>query len=196
MMKRLFVLCALALAAGLVRGQGGINDPYYALNLFLSTDFFKQYDAMRIRAENSVKDFKRIQYRYSDEEVKAVSDAYNASAEYFNQVLYNIKGDILNKEKNKYIIQFPADYSKQIEADLYRAKDFYSNTYQKELSRVTNGELNGFAILALLPQIMQYAPMAIELFKKIQEQMKKFNENMLDQYLIQPYHFKTWDEIQ
>ncbi len=195
-MKRLLLLFLITCSFFSLQAQGGINDPYFALNMFLNTDFFKQYNEMRTRAETSVKDFKRIQYRYSPEEIKAVQDSYNASAEYFNQVLYNIKGDILNKQKNKFIIQFPADYSKQVEADLYRAKEFYANTYQKELSRVTNGELNGFAMLALLPQIMQYAPMAMDILRKIQDQIKKFNENMLNQYLIQPYHFKTWDEIQ
>jgi hypothetical protein len=194
-MTRSFLFLALLIFSLSGYSQGGVNTPYFALNMFLNTDFFKQYDEMRIRAEKSVKDFKRVQSRYSPEEVQTVKDAYNASAEYFNQVLFNIKGDILNKEKNKFIVQFPADYSKQIEADLYRAKEFYANTYQKEISRVTNGELNGFALLALLPQVMQYAPVAIDVLKKIKDQINKFNENMLNQYLIQPYHFKTWDEI-
>ncbi len=194
-MTRSFLFLALLIFSLSGYSQGGVNTPYFALNMFLNTDFFKQYDEMRIRAEKSVKDFKRVHSRYSPEEVQTVKDAYNASAEYFNQVLFNIKGDILNKEKNKFIVQFPADYSKQIEADLYRAKEFYANTYQKEISRVTNGELNGFALLALLPQVMQYAPVAIDVLKKIKDQINKFNENMLNQYLIQPYHFKTWDEI-
>lgn len=168
---------------------------YFALNQFLGTDFFKQYNEMKNRAEQSVRDFKAIQSRYTEAEVEVVKEAYNSSAEYFNKVLVNIQEDMLHKEKRVYLMNYPESYSKQIEADLYRAKEFYANTYQKEVTNLTNGEISGVAILTLLPQAIKYATLAMEVIKKIKAEIVKFNTGLLDQYLIKPYSFRSWDEI-
>ncbi len=168
---------------------------YFALNQFLNTDFFREYNELRDRAERSVRDFKMIQNRYSEEDIQNVADAYNASAESFNRVLENIKIDLLHREKRKYLISYPESYSKQIEADLYRAREFYANTFQKEISRVTQGEITGVALLALLPQLIKFAEAGIGIFKRIQEEIKNFNEQMLNQYLIENNRFRSWDEI-
>ena len=175
--------------------QGQSSSTYVALNQFLNTDFFKEFQVMKQKAEKSVKDFKAIQSRYEPHEVEAVMDAYNSSAEMFNATLYNIKFDLLHKKKRKYLVEFPAEYSKQVEADLYRAKEYYANTYQREIAQVTNGEITGVAILVLLPEIIKYSKLAIEVVKKIQAEIKKFNESLLDQYLIEAYRFRMWDEI-
>ena len=168
---------------------------YFALNQFLNTDFFREYNELRDRAERSVRDFKMIQNRYSEEDIQNVADAYNASAESFNRVLENIKIDLLHREKRKYLISYPESYSKQIEADLYRAREFYANTFQKEVSRVTQGEITGVALLALLPQLIKFAEAGIGVFKRIQEEIKNFNEQMLNKYLIENNRFRSWDEI-
>jgi hypothetical protein len=47
----------------------------------------------------------------------------------------------------------------------------------------------------MLPQIIKYAQLAIEVIKRIDGEIKKMNEAILDQYLVQPYRFKRWDEI-
>lgn len=169
---------------------------YTALNHFLSQDFFSEYEELRSRAEESVRQFKYIKHKYSDEEITDVMHGYNAAADYFNSVLINIKNDLLDKRKRNYMVQFSEDYAKQIEADLYRAREFYENTYQKEVVRVTNGEITGAAFLALLPKIIGYAKTAFNVYKKIKKQMKKFNEDLLNQHLIERYKFKKWDEIQ
>ena len=169
--------------------------PYFAINQFVNTQFFREYSELRERSEKSVRDFKMLQARYSEEDIQNVKDAYNASAENFNLVLLNIKTDLLQKEKRKYLISFPDSYSKQIETDLNRAKDFYANAYQKEVSRVTKGEIQGVALLILLPQIIKYAEAGISIFQRMQEEVKKFNEDMLNKYLIENNRFKMWDEI-
>jgi len=171
------------------------SSTYIALNQFLNTDFFKEYQNLQQRAEKAVRDFKVIQNKYDEEDVEAVIDAYNSSAEMFNATLYNIKNDLLHKQKRKYIVQFPADYSKQIEADLYRAKEYYANTFQREIAQITNGEITGVAILTLLPEVIKYAKLAIEIIKKIKSEINKFNDSLLEKHLIEPYKFKTWDEI-
>jgi len=196
LMKRYFFLISfislpLFSFAQEVKGSG----VYLALNQFLNTEFFEEYDAIRERAEESVRLFKITQHQYSEEDVASIMDAYNSSAEYFNLALYNIKDDLLHKEKRKYIISFPEDYSKQIETDLYRAKDYYSRTYQAEIYALTDGQITGSALLLLIPKIINYTTMAVEIIQKIQDYVKKFNEDLLNKYLIDAYKFKSWDEI-
>jgi hypothetical protein len=174
-------------------GQG--KSTYWGLNQFLNTDFISKYEEARNRAERSVTDFKHIQSEFSPDQVTAVMDAYNASAERFNQVLYKIKEDILDKSKRKFIIQYPDDYARQIEGELNRAKEFYANTYQRQIVDVTQGRITGTPFLALLPEIIKYGKLAFQLFQSIKAEMKKYNESMLEEYLIQPYRFHSWNEL-
>lgn len=192
-MKTTLLLSAmLVLATTVVRGQSAAP---VALKSLQNTQFFNEFKLLRERSQAAVKNFKVIQDRYSKEQVDNVIYAYNSSADYFNAALRNIKTDLMHKEKRKYLINYPEAYSKQVEADLYRAKEYYANTFQKEVTELTNGQITGTAILAMLPQILKYAQLAIEVVKRIDGEIKKMNEAILDQYLIEPYRFKSWDEI-
>lgn len=166
-----------------------------ALKTLQQTAFFNEFSELKDRSETAVKNFKTIQGRYSKEEVDNVISAYNSSADFFNAALQNIKADLMHREKRKYLINYPEAYSKQVEADLYRAKEYYANTFQKEVTQLTNGQITGSALIALLPQIMKYTKLAIEVIRKVDAEIKKMNEAVLDQYLVQPYRFKHWDEI-
>ena len=168
---------------------------YMGLNQFLNTDFITKYDEAKTKAEQSVIDFKRIQGEFSQEDITAVMDAYNASAERFNQILYKIKDDLLDRQKRKFIIQYPDDYARQIEGELSRAKEFYANNYQRKLVEVTDGRITGMPLLILLPEIIKYGKIAFQIFQSIKAEMKKYNEAMLDEYLIQPYRLRSWNEL-
>jgi hypothetical protein len=159
---------------------------YDALNKFLNTDFFNSYNEIRLRAEESVKDFKLLQTikKYSPEETKIVSDSYDASAQYFNSILHSIKDDLLDKKKRKFVIKYPDDYSKQLETDLNRAASYYANTYQQAVADLTEGEILGSALLLMLPQLIEGAELAIKLIK-----------DMLNEHLIERFRFKSWEEI-
>ncbi|MDZ4710328.1 MAG: hypothetical protein SH818_18150 [Saprospiraceae bacterium] len=171
------------------------SSPYWGLNCFLNTDFLKQFEEARNRAEQSVRDFKRIQSEYDEKQIERVMSAYNNSADRFNQVLLKIKGDLLNKATRKYLVKNPDDYAKQISYDLNLAKDFYANNYQKTLVEVTNGQITGAALLALLPKIIQYGKLAFQLFQQLQTELKKYNQTLLDTHLISHHKFHSWEEI-
>ena len=187
-----WIVSFLIVAAYNAFGQSG-SIP--ALRSLQETQFFNEFKELRERSQASVKNFKVIQGRYSKEQVDNVIYAYNSSADYFNAALLNIKADLMQKEKRKYLINYPDSYSKQVEADLYRAKEYYANTFQKEITELTDGQITGAALLTLLPQIIKYTQLAIEVIKKMDNEIKKMNEAILDQYLVQPYKFKRWDEI-
>ena len=166
-----------------------------ALRSLQETAFFNEFKELRDRSETAVRNFKTIQGRYSKGDVENVISAYNSSADFFNAALLNIKADLMHREKRKYLINYPEAYSKQVHADLYRAKEYYANTFQKEVTQLTNGQITGAALIALLPQIMKYTQLAIEVIRKVDAEVKKMNEAILEKYLVEPYKFKHWDEI-
>ena len=174
------------------------KSPYWGLNCFLSSDFMTKFEAARSKAEQSVKDFKKMAAteEYSDEDIERVTDAYNKSANRFNEVLYKIKEDILDKKKRKIITQSPGDYATIIEAELDKAKAVYANSYQKAVTEVTGGKITGTPFLLLLPEIIKYGKLAFEIFQKIKTEIKKYNESLMEEYLIEPNRFHSWDEMQ
>ncbi|MBT1687583.1 hypothetical protein [Dawidia soli] len=191
-MKYLIITILLFVATLSTRAQ---SSTVVALKSLQNTPFFTEFRELQERSQSAVRNFKVIQDRYSKEEVENVVYAYNSSAEYFNAALRNIKADLLHKEKRKYLIRYPDAYSKQVEADLYRAKEYYANTFQKEVTTLTNGQITGNALIVMLPQILKYAKLAVEVIKQVDSEIKKMNDNILEQYLVTPYRFKNWDEI-
>lgn len=191
-MKNLLIIAAFFFVQNEIVAQSVFN----ALNRFLSQEFFSEYAELKDRGEESVRQFKYMQHKYDEEDIAEVMYAYDAAANYYNSVLNNIKADLLNKKKRKYMVNFPDDFAKKTQADLYKAKEFYENTYQREVIRVTDGEINGFAFVAMMPQIIGYAKTAFSIYKKIKKEMEKFNNDLLDKHLVEKYRFKTWEEIQ
>jgi hypothetical protein len=191
-MKYFIITIFLLIATLPTRAQ---SSTVVALKSLQNTPFFTEFAELQERSQSAVRNFKVIQDRYSKEEVENVIYAYNSSAEYFNAALRNIKADLMHKEKRKYLIRYPDAYSKQVEADLYRAKEYYSNTFQKEVTTLTNGQITGNALIMMLPQILKYAKLAVEVIKQVDSEIKKMNDAILEQYLVTPYRFKNWDEI-
>jgi len=165
-----------------------------ALKKFLDTPFIHEFDSLRMRAERSVSDFKALQHLYSEEEVQVVMDAYDAAAGMFNNALYNIKSDFQIKDKRKFIRKYPEDYSKQMMADLLAAKEVYED-YKYEVTTLTEGRVTGFAWLIPVITIFQQARNGFQIFKQLKDKWDAFNEKILDQYLIERYQFKLWNEI-
>ena len=187
---------ALIICFFVVLAMQAQNSTYDALKAFLSTDYFSEFSKMKERSEDAVLDFKAIKSRYTEDEIVTISEAYNLSADRFNRVLTNIKRDMLDKQMRKYIATQPTGYSKQVETDFYRAKEYYTNTFQKEIIDLTDGQITGVAFIALIPTVIGYIGKAMKLYQKIQAQLRKINEDMLDKYLIEQFRFKTWDEIE
>ncbi len=194
-MKSLFIaVLAFTTASAFAQPKG--SSAYAGLTQFLNTEFIQKFEQSRNKAEQAVRDFNRIKNEFSQEDAQRVMDAYNASAEQFNQVLYNIKNDLLDKKKRKFIIEYPNDYSRQIETDLNTAKAYYENNFQTVIFEVTGGRVSGMPFLALLPEIIKYGKIAFQLFQSIKAEIKKYNDAMLEDHLIQPYRFHSWNELE
>ena len=173
------------------------TSPYWGLNCFLNSDFMIKFEEARTRMEQSAHDFKALakQESFSEDDVLRVVDAYNASANRFNDVLYKIKDDLLDRNKRKFLVRYPDDYALQIEAELNKASNFYGDTYARAVTELTDGRVQTVSFIALLPEIIKYGKLAFALFNKVKKELRQYNEGMIDQYLIETHRFHSWDEI-
>ena len=156
-----------------------------------------KFEEARGRAEQSVNDFKAMAELegFSEQDIQLVMDAYNASANRFNDILYRVKEDLLNRQSRKFLIRYPDDYARRMEAELNTASKFYSDNYARRVAEVTQGRVQTAAFLALLPEIIKYFKVGIALFQKVKKEIKKYNGEMLEQHLIEGHRFHSWDEI-
>ena len=132
---------------------------------------------------------------FEEAEVQRVMDAYNAAANRFNDVLYKVKDDLLDKRKRKFLVRYPDDYALQIEAELNKASNYYDDTYARLVTELTGGQVQTVAFLTLLPEIIKYVKVGLALFQKVKKEIRKYNDEMLELYLIQNHRFHSWDEI-
>jgi len=169
------------------------NSTYKGLNELLGTEFFKKFESLKTDVEAKVVQVKLEEYKYHEEDIEALRDSYNASAEYYNRILEKVKNDLLNRRARKKLIAYPDAYTKDLGVKLEDAEEFYANTFGKEYFEITGNTAS--IPFGLINDIIKYAQVAIELIKAIKKEVKKYNEKLLDEYLINPYKFKSWDEI-
>ncbi|MDW3645426.1 MAG: hypothetical protein R8P61_00010 [Bacteroidia bacterium] len=165
------------------------------LNKITESRFMQELDSIKIRAEKSVRDFKAIQHLYTEEDVKLVSDSYDASAGLFNNMLLIVKEDLLDKKKRKFIREYPEDYSKQMMADLYQAKIFYETNYMADVTMVTNGQVTGFAWLGTAIMVFELAKEGWAVLQQVKEGWDDLKESAIDNRLIERYRFRLWEEL-
>lgn len=193
-MKKQLIIPAFLLLLGLsntIYSQNTLN----GLQQFLDTDFMQKFNEAKRKSEESVQNFKQIQKEYSEEDIQRVMDAYNASADKYNSILLKVKEDILNKQTRKLLISSPDTYASAMEAELNEAKDFYSNNYVKIVTEVTGGRITGTPFLVLLPELIKYGKLAWEMFKGIKAELRLYNDSILEQRLVRPNSFSSWNGV-
>lgn len=163
-----------------------------ALDAFLDTEFIEEFQEMREKAEETVRDFKQKESKYED--TYRVEEAYNATVIEFNKVLMSIKNDLLDRKKRKYIADFPDAYAKSLEADMYRLNDFYDANFRQVLLDVTDGDIDGSPLL-LAQTLVDITIGFVRLIGNWKRKGKKFTEQYLMDRLVAPNQFKTWSAI-
>ncbi|HMQ46831.1 MAG TPA: hypothetical protein PKA00_04920 [Saprospiraceae bacterium] len=195
-MKKLLFTSLLMIGASLLTPllaqQNKVEGP---LNSFVNTDFMLKFKDLKIEAEAAVRRFKLQSHELLPEDVQAVQTGYEQSAYRFNQLLYNIKDDFLNSKKLKYISAFPEDYLRTLELELHQLSEFYAIHFLQPMSDATGEEVDGSPAILLIVELVGLTKGLIQYFGEMKQQSRHFNEAYLNEHLIQPFAFRTWDEI-
>ncbi len=166
-----------------------------ALQEFMQTEFMRKYNDLKIKAESEITAFIGTSATYEPNDVARVQIAYDRTAQRFNGLLEKIKADFMDNQKLKYITKFPGSYSRGLELDIRELSDFYSAELQQTLADVTGNQQDGSALLVLLIDLVKFSSSAIQHFKRIKQEARRYNDSYLNRHFIQPNRFKTWAEL-
>ena len=160
----------------------------------METEFMKEFEKMRIRAEGAVASFKAVQDDYSPQDVTSVKIAYTKVSNAFNKKLNDIKLDFLDKEKLKMISKFPDMYSSGISHDMTELRNVYSQNFQVVLQEVTGGDIDG-AFLPLLLGVVEIASKFSNYLAKMKYRKRSITNEYMEENFVEPNKFSLWDDI-
>jgi hypothetical protein len=192
------ILILFFIAIGMLISQPGVaqnNKIEGPLGSFVNTPFMLKFKDLKIEAEAAVRRFKLQSHALDPQDVQKVQTGYEQSAYRFNQLLLGIKEDFMNKKKLKYIESFPDDYLRSLELELHQLSEFYAIHFTQPLADATAEQTDGSATLLLVVELVGLTKGLINYFSQVKQQSRQFNETYLQQHLIQPFKFRTWDEI-
>lgn len=187
-----FVALGLCIGTTLAAQTNKIEGP---LQNFVNTSFMLKFKDVKIEAEAAVRRFKLQSPQLDPLAVQQVQTGYEQSAYRFNQLLFQIKGDFLNSKKVKYISDFPDDYLRSLELELHQLTEFYAIHFLQPLADANETQVDGSAAVLLIVELVGLTKGLLNYFAQVRQHSRQFSEAYLLQYLIQPFRFRTWDEI-
>lgn len=166
-----------------------------ALRAFIETPFMKKFKDLRLESENLVLTFKENKQNYSSAEINKVKTAYQKTVDRFNTQLLDIKADFMNERKLQYIQDFPEDYTSGLTSDINDLTSFYQSNLQMTIQDVTDATVDGNSLLSLVAELAKLVPGMVSSISELRLSVKKFEDTYLEEKLMGPYKFKSWDEI-
>jgi hypothetical protein len=161
----------------------------------MQTEFMRKFSDLRVQAETEIAAFRASSGQYDPQQVARVRMAYDQTAQRFNGLLNKIKMDFLDRQKLKYITEYPETYSRGLELDIRELSDYYSQNLQQTLADVTNNQQDGSALLILLIDLVKFSSSAIQHFKRIRQEARRYTDSYLNTHFVRPNHFKSWAEM-
>lgn len=200
---KMYIFCLFVLLSGInhsiaiAQGTATSNkqlDP--ALRKFVQSDIMIKFKDLKREAENSVSTFKSELNNYKPEQIQKVKTGYDKTADRFNQELENMKLDFVNKKKLKYILEFPKDYARSLELNFRELAQYYAENFQQPLQDVRQSKEDGGIVIALFMELFKLVPEVINHFNEMKEMANRYDEAYLEKWLVTPFKFLTWIEIQ
>lgn len=194
----LFVLLSIINHSNVIaQGTAASNkqlDP--ALRKFVQSEIMIKFKDLKREAENSVSTFKSELNNYKPDQIQKVKTGYEKTADRFNQELENMKLDFVNKKKLKYILEFPKDYARSLELNFRELAQYYAENFQQPLQDVRQSKEDGGIVIALFMELFKLVPEVINHFNEMKEMAAKYDDAYLEKWLVTPFKFLTWTEIQ
>ncbi|NND34156.1 MAG: hypothetical protein HKN76_16330 [Saprospiraceae bacterium] len=166
------------------------------LHGFIQTEFMLKFRDLKIEAESLAATFKAQANNIPPTEVAKVKKAYIKIADQFNRQLVEIKRDFLDRKKMK-MIRFNRDvYSNSLQYKLRELKDVFAHDFERVVAEVTGSDEYSAIPLAAILGLIKLAQDFTEYLVNARYEAKRVKEEHLNQFLIEPYRFRDWVEIE
>ena len=167
-----------------------------ALYAFLQTDFMKEYKNLKIEAESLAATFKARASQLPPSTVSRVKQGYTEVSDGFNQFIIEVKRDFLNRKKLKLIKNDKEMYVNSLQYRLQNLKHQYAQDFERVVAEATGSDLYAAVPLAAIFGLIKLAKDFTEFLITSSYEAKRVKEDHLNQYLIEPYRFRSWFEIE
>ncbi len=166
-----------------------------ALHGFLETDFMRQYRDLKIEAESLAATFKALGMKLQPAEVARVRKAYTGVADEFNRFLVDIKRDFMDRKKLKMIRDNRDMYANSLQYKLRELQDMYAQDFEAVAVEVSGSDVYALPLTAILGLIKLAVDFA-DFIVRSNLEARRVKEDHLNQFLLQPYSFRSWFEIE
>lgn len=166
-----------------------------ALKNLLDSEFMIKYKDMKTEVEATAMHFKSIQSQFSLKEIMQVRRSYNTTIYHFNQVLEDIKKDMLDRKKMRSISKIPEDYAKSLELDMYELANTHAAKFHQVVSDITQDEVDGSAFLITLTQIFGLTNTIVSQITRMVQSSRQYSESYLNDNLMNPYQIPDWENV-
>jgi hypothetical protein len=166
------------------------------LHGFLQTEFMLKFRDLKIEAESLAATFKAQANNIPPAEVAKVKKAYIKVADQFNLQLVEIKRDFLDKKQMKMIRFNKEVYANSLQYKLRELKDVFSHDFEMVVAEVTGSDMYSAIPLAAILGLIKLAQDFTEYLISASYEAKRVKEEHLNQFLIEPYRFRDWVEIE
>lgn len=209
MIRTLLFSCIVLLSVPSVglRGQtlSSAEESVYTLTDAGFLDLYKDY---RSETEMYVALFKANIEQYTPEDVVRMRASYRRTSEAFEDFIYSIRNDFLNKKSRKLIKKNPESYvGDKLEELNQTYVNYYLSRFQPTYAGIVDGQSDepvavaspqrmGMEIpISLIAPLAQATMQVVDFFdKKGSRDLETLKEVLEDEW-IKPHKFRDWDDI-
>ncbi|MCB0632252.1 MAG: hypothetical protein R2824_15585 [Saprospiraceae bacterium] len=163
---------------------------------FLETDFIQKFKELRLEMESLAASFKAYTENLRPEQVIKVKKAYFRVSDNCNKLLQDIKRDFLDRKKLKHIRDYPEMYSASLELRLRDLQEDYSQNFEKTIADITGTDSYSATPLMAIFGIIKFTIDFTNYLSRVRFENNKLKEEHLEMYFIEPFRFRTWEEIE
>lgn len=209
-MKSLFILLAFCCAvvlfdSHLVQAQS-LSNSEEAIYTLTDAGFLDAYKDHRAEIEQYVALFKARKDEYTVEDLIKLKSAYKRTAEAYEDFIYNVRNDLLDKKTRKRMRKNPEAYvTLQMEELEKTYREYYQGWFHPTYAAIcepnsnlasnrASGGGNGLSA-ALIAPVTQATMQVIEFLDKKNDRDIDAVKKVLDSEWIDPHRFTPWEEI-
>ncbi len=165
------------------------------LNKFLDSEFFKKFESMKSKCEESMIGFNdsKQQFTYEEGKIVLLNKSYDNCVSKFNGIIENVIADLMNKKKRKEIARDTEKYSESLSEQLKEAEIEY-NKFSKTIDDVSNHNYSNIDITPSIFSILNVIEQSVRMFIDLKKEFALFQESNI-RAKLKNTHMLSSDEL-
>lgn len=204
LMLRVFIFCLL-LGGGFSVFAQKLTDTERAVYALMESGFLDAYKDYRSETETHVALFKSRQDSFTTADLIRMKASYRRTAEAFEDFIYGVRNDLLDKKKRKEIRKHSEAYVTASLAKLNQTyAAYFGNRFYPLYSSITEAPLDyaanrspNFPVvpIAVIAPVTKATMEIIEYIDKKGDRNLEHIKKVLEKEWVKPHQFREWEDI-